>query len=73
MGLSGHHGPRTEVRADSAPPALNKLDQRPLYIGLKGIGSTSTYMRGSILCKERNISLYLRRVSGIKMMEALSL
>ena len=36
MGLSGHHGPRTEVRADSAPPpALNELDQRPLYIGLK--------------------------------------
>ena len=39
MGLPGHHGPRTEVRADSAPPALNKLDQRPLYIGLMLLGS----------------------------------
>ena len=25
---------------------------------LKGIGSTSTYMRGSILCKEMNISVF---------------
>ena len=50
MGLSGHHGPRTEVRADSAPPALNKLDQRPLYIGLSGIAYMDMDMDMVYLC-----------------------